>query len=117
MHRLSLVTRPDWMRFVTCLHCGTWLYHAARLPNVEQVFHVGGDVDFDNYYQWMAPWRQLRSGKIRVLPAIRRLERGAWSGLGNQPLRVEREAPVTTERVSELLQPFRGQLASRPLYI
>src|SRR5262249_4442998 len=50
---LVLDNHPDWMRGVPFLHCGTWVYHAARLPQVRRVFHVGGDVDFDNYYRWM----------------------------------------------------------------
>src|SRR5713226_6370164 len=58
---------PDWMRGVPFMHCGTWLYHAARLPHVARVYHVGGDVDFDNYYQGIAPWKLLRSQKITVL--------------------------------------------------
>src|SRR5205823_13090626 len=72
---LVLDNHPDWMRGVPFLHCGTWLNHAARLPGVGRIFHVGGDVDFDNYYQWMAPWRLLRSGKFIVFPAIRSFRR------------------------------------------
>src|SRR5437899_2505377 len=84
---LVLDNHPDWMRGVPFLHCGTWLNHAARLPGVGRVFHVGGDVDFDNYYQWMAPWRLLRSGKIVVFPGVRRFQRGAWSAIPNEPIR------------------------------
>ena len=40
---LVLDNHPDWMRRVPLLHCGTWLYHAACLPNVRHVFHVGGE--------------------------------------------------------------------------
>src|SRR5262249_55053511 len=68
---LLLANHPDWMRGLPFLHCGTWLRHVARLPWVERVFHVGGEVDFDNAYRWMAPWPELRSGKIVVLPALR----------------------------------------------
>src|SRR6266446_4799615 len=66
---LVLDNHPDWMRGVPVMHCGTWLYHAARLPQVRRVFHVGGDVDFDNAYRWLAPWPQLADGKIKVMPA------------------------------------------------
>src|SRR5262249_54857056 len=59
---LVLDNHPDWMRAVPLLHCGTWLYHAARLPQVRRVFHAGGDVDFDNAYRRLAPWPELRSG-------------------------------------------------------
>jgi hypothetical protein len=105
------------MRGVPFLHCGTWLYHAARLQHVERIFHAGGDVDFDNYYQWMAPWQLLRSGKITVFPAIRRFERGQWSAVPNGPLRPDRETAVSVARVEDLLRPFRAELARRPLYV
>ncbi len=75
---LVLDNHPDWMRGVPFLHCGTWLYHAAQLPQVHRVFHVGGDVDFDNYYRWLAPWRSCAREKIRVLPAIRSFAGKAW---------------------------------------
>ena len=64
---LVLDNHPDWMRGVPFLHCGTWLYHAARLPQVRRIFHVGGDVDFDNVYRWLAPWPLLHAGKIVTL--------------------------------------------------
>src|SRR5262245_5714462 len=35
---LVLDNHPDWMRGVPFLHCGTWLYHAARLPQVRRIF-------------------------------------------------------------------------------
>src|SRR5262249_45277918 len=50
---LVLDNHPDWMRRVPLLHCGTWLAHAARLPSVRRIFHVGGEVDFDNAYRWL----------------------------------------------------------------
>ena len=83
---LVIDNHPDWMRGVPFLHCGTWLYHAARLPHVERVFHVGGNVDFDNYYQCMAPWSLLESGKIRVFPGVRHFSRGRWKNIANEPI-------------------------------
>src|SRR5205085_8703257 len=80
---LVLDNHPDWMRGVPFLHCGTWLHHAARLPLLGRIFHAGGDVDFDNYYQWMAPWKLLGSGKITVLPGLRRFKRKQWSTVPN----------------------------------
>src|SRR5271166_2661362 len=74
---LVLDKHPDWMRAIPFLHCGTWLHHAARLPLVRRIFHVGGDLDFDNAFRWLAPWPLLRTGKITVLPAIRPFERGS----------------------------------------
>ena len=76
---LVLDNHPDWMRGVPFLHCGTWLRHASQLPLARRVFHVGGEVDFDNAFRWMAPWRQLRDGRITVFPAFRRFRRGAWA--------------------------------------
>jgi hypothetical protein len=114
---LVLDNHPDWMAGIPFLHCGTWLYHAARLPQVGRVFHVGGDVDFDNAWRWLAPWPLLRSGKITVLPAARRFRAGAWKTVPHETLRVRPEEPATRERVEDWLEPFRAELASRPLYV
>jgi hypothetical protein len=114
---LVLDNHPDWMRGVPLLHCGTWLYHAVRLPHVVRVYHVGGDVDFDNGYRWMAPWPQLRSGKITVIPAYRPYHRGPWARIPHTPLRAAPAQLLTQLRLEELLEPFRGELAARPLYV
>src|SRR5262249_25661549 len=73
---LVIDKHPDWMRGVPVLHCGSWLLHALRLPNVRRVFHLGGELDFDNVFRWLAPWRQLRDGKVSTYPAIRQFVRG-----------------------------------------
>src|SRR5262249_14942845 len=83
---LVLDKHPDWVRGVPVLHCGTWLYHALRLPMLQRVFHLGGDLDFDNFYRWLAPWRPLRERKITVIPAVRRFVRGSWRRIPNEPL-------------------------------
>ncbi len=114
---LVLDNHPDWMRAVPVIHCGTWLYHAARLPQVRRVFHVGGDVDFDNAYRWLAPWKQLRSGKITVFPSVRSFEAGKWARIPNQPLRPEAQAPLTAARLEALLAPYRAELSACPLYV
>lgn len=114
---LVIDNHPDWMRGVPFLHCGTWLWHAAWLPCVRRVFHVGGDVDFENAYRWLAPWPLLRRGKITVLPAVRRFRTGAWAEVSNVPLRPRRAEPLTPGRMEKLLGPFRGELARRPLYV
>lgn len=114
---LVLDNHPDWMRFVPFLHCGTWLWHAARLPQVRRIFHIGGDVDFDNAYRCLAPWSLIRSGKIVVIPATRRYERFPWSGIACEPLRIAPEKPANLVRVAEVLQPFRNMLGVCPLYI
>jgi hypothetical protein len=114
---LVLDNHPDWMRGVPFLHCGTWLRHASLLPNIGRIFHVGGEVDFDNAYRWMAPWRELRDGRITVFPAFRRFRRGAWGRVPHEPLRPSPFAHATGARVEELLRPHRDELAKRPLYI
>jgi hypothetical protein len=114
---LVLDNHPDWMRGVPLMHCGTWLYHAARLPHVHRIFHTGGDVDFDNYYRWMAPWSLLRQGKVIVFPAFRPFCRGRWADLPNEPLRPQSDRPLTPQRLASLLEPWKDDLAGYPLYI
>jgi hypothetical protein len=114
---LVLDNHPDWMRFVPFLHCGTWLAHAARLPQVRRIFHVGGHVDFDNSYRVLAPWRLLRSGKIVVVPAMRRYQRFPWKGIGHEPLRRDEKESSGTPRIAEVLRPFAEDLAECPLYV
>ncbi len=114
---LVLDKHPDWMVGLPFLHCGTWLAHAAQLPGVRHVFHLGGDLDFDNAFRWLAPWPLLRSGRIRVFPARRRFRGGAWERLPHLPLRSALHAPLTPERLNELLDPYRLELARWPLYV
>jgi hypothetical protein len=113
---LMLDNHPDWMQGLPFLHCGTWLNHAARLPLVRRVFHVGGDVDFDNAYRCLAPWSMLRGAKVVVLPAVRRFRAG-WSGIPQAPLRATPGEPASQERIEELLGPWRDELAGLPLYV
>src|SRR5262249_58728543 len=105
------------MRGVPFLHCGTWLYHAAWLPNVRRVFHVGGEVDFDNGWRHLAPWPLLRAGKVVVFPAARRFRGPLWDRLLHRPLRPSPEEPVTSGRLAELLRPWRPELERWPLYV
>jgi hypothetical protein len=114
---LVLDNHPDWMRGVPLLHCGTWLYHAARLPLLEHIYHVGGDVDFDNGYRWLAPWKLLGSGRITVVPARRRYQGGHWHRLLHVPLRTDPQTPAGIEWVAELVRPWAEQLTRHPLYI
>jgi hypothetical protein len=114
---LVLDNHPDWMRRVPFLHCGTWLYHAARLPQVHRVFHVGGDVDFDNFYRVLAPWQMLHRGKIVVIPAIRPYHVGPWASIPNAPLRDPPQAPLRPSVLRDQLIPYREELAQLPLYI
>jgi hypothetical protein len=114
---LVLDKHPDWVRRVPVMHCGTWLAHALHLPTLRRVFHVGGDLDFDNAYRWLAPWDELRTGRLVVLPAVRRFERGDWASIPHEPLRAQPAIPATQERLDELLAPYRMELEQVPLYI
>jgi arginase family enzyme len=114
---LVIDNHPDWMRGVPFLHCGTWLYQAARLPHVQSIFHVGGDVDFDNYYSRKAPRSMLESGKITVFPGIRTYDKGGWSRLPNAPVRKPGTSTVDPTRLTKLLRPHWDQLSRYPLYI
>jgi arginase family enzyme len=114
---LVIDNHPDWMHSIPFMHCGTWLYHAAQLPNVRRIYHVGGDVDFDNEWRLCAPYRLLRDGKIVVFPGIRRYDTGEWKRIRHSPLRSEAKSPVTLERIEHLLRPFEPGLARWPLYV
>ena len=114
---LVLDKHPDWMRGVPILHCGTWLHHAAQLPNVRRIFHLGGDTDFDNAFRWLAPKKLLQTGKIVTVPAIRAFESGFWRHLPHRPLRAHFDAPVSYERLEEILWPHLDDLDRLPLYI
>lgn len=113
---LVLDKHPDWMCGIPLLHCGTWLRHAARLPLLRRAYHVGGDLDFDNAWRWLAPGDELRHGKIAVFPAVRRFTRRPWDRARNVPAR-DGGAAITRARVERLLRPFAPALARWPLYV
>jgi hypothetical protein len=114
---LVIDKHPDWVRGVPLLHCGTWLAHALRLPNLQRVFHVGGELDFDNRYRWLAPWGALRSGRVVVVPARRRFHRGQWKDLAHHPLAQPGGPDTAGDALSENLNIYRAGLAQCPLYI
>lgn len=114
---LVLDKHPDWMRGIPFLHCGTWLYHAARLPQVRHVFHVGGELDFDNAYRCLAPWPLLASGKVRVFPAVRTFRHGRWAGIANRSIRPAPDTETAASYIAELLAPHVEELARWPLYV
>jgi hypothetical protein len=112
---LVLDKHPDWMRGIPLIHSGTWLRHALRLPHLNRVFHCGGELDFDNAWRLIAPWREIECKRIVVLPAARRFCRGRWAGISVQPLLVE-DRPLVAA-LDEALSPFREELGSLPLYV
>jgi arginase family enzyme len=114
---LVLDAHPDWMRGLPILHCGTWLYHAARLPAVVTVYHLGGQTDFDNRFSALAPWRLLQNGKIKVISAARRFTRGRWKRTEHESLRPSPSEPASPQRIETIVRRFGDDLAARPLYI
>jgi hypothetical protein len=112
---LVLDKHPDWMRGIPFLHCGTWLRHACRLPSLRRVFHCGGDLDFDNLYRWLAPWRELRSGRIVVFPARRRFRAGKWGALPIFPL--QQDGELDRGALADAVRLFRDELSRYPLYV
>lgn len=114
---LAIDNHPDWMRGIPFLHCGTWLWHASRLPLARTIYHVGGDVDFDNGFRHLAPWQALASGKIVVFPAVRQYRAGRWPIVSHTALRPQSDTRTTAERIVELLRPHAADLARWPLYV
>ena len=114
---LVIDNHPDWMRGIPFLHCGTWLFHAAQLPGVQRIFHLGGEVDFDNHYRWLAPWPMIRSGKIVVAPSRHRFRGWWWDQIPHRPIRRSAAEPVSHAVIEDWLTPYRAELAARPLYI
>ncbi|HTU20425.1 MAG TPA: hypothetical protein VMG10_20340 [Gemmataceae bacterium] len=114
---LVIDNHPDWMRGIPFLHCGTWLFHAAQLPGVQRIFHLGGEVDFDNRYRWLAPWPLLRCGKIIVGPPRHRFRCRWWDQIPHRPFRRRIEEPAERGMIEDWLAPYRAELAARPLYI
>jgi arginase family enzyme len=114
---LILDNHPDWMVGVPFLHCGTWVREALRLPNLRTVFHVGGDMDFDNSYRWVTPWNAIETGRIRVVPAVRKFDRGRWRHLGMPVVRRERDHSASRRRIATVVDPFRRELSKYPLYV
>ncbi len=112
---LVLDKHPDWMRGIPFLHCGTWLRHALRLPNLKCVFHCGGELDFDNSYRWLAPWREIQAGRVVVFPAQRQFVRGRWAGITVHPLLSEDVSLPSA--LNDALSLFREELSRLPLYI
>jgi hypothetical protein len=112
---LVLDKHPDWMRGIPFLHCGTWLGHALRLSQVNRVFHCGGELDFDNAYRWLAPWSEIESAKIVVLPCTRVFVKGRWAKIKTQPL-VNEDRPIS-EILAGAVAPYQEELARLSLYI
>jgi arginase family enzyme len=83
---------PDNMIFPFGIHCGSWVYHASKLPNVSRISVIGigsGDIGGPNLFQ--NHYGVLRSGKVRYccLRDVPRLA-GLFSGGGIKDIRAHR---------------------------
>lgn len=114
---LLIDKHPDWVARIPFLHCGTWLARALELRGLRLVFHVGGELDFDNHYRWLAPWAELKSGRVKVIPAGRRFRAGRWRGIQHEPLRRIPNSPADAARIRDAVDEYADELARRPLYI
>ncbi|QEH34044.1 hypothetical protein OJF2_25770 [Aquisphaera giovannonii] len=112
---LILDKHPDWMRGIPFLHCGTWVRHALRLPNLRRVFHCGGELDFDNAYRVLAPWADIEARRIQVLPARRRFFGARWGRIDHGPLLDRGELDL--DDLGRRLEAWRDVLARHALYV
>ncbi|WP_338513954.1 hypothetical protein VRC24_25100 [Pseudomonas poae] len=56
---------PDNMRYPFGIHCGSWVYWASRLPQVEHVHVLGiGSQDIGRGHAWENHWSPLLKGKL-----------------------------------------------------
>jgi hypothetical protein len=114
---LVLDRDADWLRATPFLHSRSWLHHAARLPNVRRIFHLGGEGGFDNALRWLAPRRLVSKDKIVVAPAVRSFESGFWRNHRPQTLRRRLEIPLDRDRLEEIFCPYLDELDRLPLYV
>lgn len=66
LHVVVLDNHPDNMYFPAAIHCGSWVYHASKLPNVSNITVVGitsGDMRGLSLLQ--NRFSALRSGKVK----------------------------------------------------
>lgn len=61
-----LDNHPDNMRYPFGIHCGSWVWHASRLPFVAQIDVLGiTSEDVEVRHGWENHLRNLRSGRVR----------------------------------------------------
>ena len=114
---LVIDKHPDWVMRIPVIHCGTWLSRVGRLSHIHRIIHLGGDLDFDNGFRLLAPWGDLKSGRIRVIPAVRRYSTGRWPEIPHEPLRPNPGTPCDSGRANGLIAGLGFDLRERPLYI
>lgn len=77
-----LDNHPDNMRFPFGIHCGSWVRHAALLPQVSQVHVVGiTSGDIGRGHAWENYLQPLRTGKLRYWSTGVDTRWSRWLGL------------------------------------
>jgi arginase family enzyme len=114
---LMFDNHPDWMRGIPFLHCGTWVRHALDLPNLQQVLHIGGNTDFDNWWRLLAPSREIQAGKIVVAPGARTFRGGFWNGVPHDALRRPGRDRLTEADLDFWTTRLTPYLAGRAVYV
>lgn len=102
---------PDNMRYPFGVHCGSWVYHASRLPFVAQI-HVLGitSTDVEVAHGWENHLRALKSGKVRYWCVGRNLSWMRWLGISQS------QSFATS---TDMLSAFSNHIASTslPIYL
>lgn len=102
---------PDNMRYPWGIHCGSWVWHASKLPFVSSI-HVLGitSTDVESPHAWENHLRNLYSGKVRYWCVGRDL--GWMKRLGIQHSHSFSSMPF-------LLDAFAGHIAATddPIYL
>jgi hypothetical protein len=113
---LVLDDRAEWASGGTSIDCDNWLRHALAYPQVQRVFHAGGNSGFDDARR-LAPRRALEEGRIVLFPAIRTFHGGWWQRVPHEPLRANAFRRCDLERLEGMLTPYREELLRWPLYV
>jgi hypothetical protein len=102
---------PDNMRYPFGIHCGSWVWHASRLPHVASVEVLGiTSTDVEGNHAWENHLRPLRQNKVRYACVGRNV--GLLQKLGGQGAK-------SYASTAELLDTFSATLdsSSAPIYL
>jgi arginase family enzyme len=102
---------PDNMRYPFGIHCGSWVWHASRLPFVTQIDVLGiTSSDVEAAHGWENHLRNLKSGRVRYWCVGRNL---SWMRL----LGITHSQSFDT--AAHMLQAFSAEIARsvEPIYL
>jgi arginase family enzyme len=111
LHIVVFDNHPDNMRYPWGIHCGSWVWHASRLPFVAQIDVLGiTSTDVERAHGWENHLRNLRSGRVRYWCVGRDLGWMRWLGITHSR---------SFASVGELADAFGEALAVRtePVYL